>query len=225
MSIHPRRDNLTAPTATAARPKPADRAHLRPYEDAAARHGDGFGSLLWASPATQAARFDALTRVVDLRGADVLDAGCGRADLLPFLLDRGIVPASYVGLEAVDTLAAAAGRAALLARRAGCRATIHLGDFLADPSRLHTGASVILFSGSLNTLRAADFYRTLELACRATRSHVAFNFLDSPRLAGAPWLTWHDPARVLGFCRQLATDVTCLDDYLPGDSTIAMRAA
>ena len=75
---------------------------------AADKHGAGFRSLLWASPQTQAARFDAIDAIVDLNGKSVLDVGCGRADLLEFLLDRGVRPADYVGIEAVDELADAA---------------------------------------------------------------------------------------------------------------------
>src|SRR5437868_1227064 len=59
--------------------------YLEPYLDAARTHGGGFGSLLWASPQTQAARFQAIHRIIDLSGARVLDAGCGRADLPEFL--------------------------------------------------------------------------------------------------------------------------------------------
>src|SRR5215213_2125323 len=73
-------------------------AYLSPYLKAASRHGAGFSSLLWASPQTQAVRFAALTRIVDLNGKSLLDVGCGRADLLDFLLAQNVRPAHYVGL-------------------------------------------------------------------------------------------------------------------------------
>src|SRR5205823_5466246 len=69
--------------------------YLAPYREAASRHGDRFGSLLWASPRTQAARFDAICRLAHLAGKRVLDAGCGRADLMDFMISRGIEPAEY----------------------------------------------------------------------------------------------------------------------------------
>ena len=56
--------------------------YLQPYLKAAERHGAGFGSLLWASPETQASRFDAVERLGRLHGKSILDVGCGRADLL-----------------------------------------------------------------------------------------------------------------------------------------------
>ena len=64
--------------------------YLSPYLRAATLYGDGFGSLLWASPETQAVRFDAIQRLGDLGGKSVLDVGCGRADLYDFLHARGI---------------------------------------------------------------------------------------------------------------------------------------
>src|SRR6266480_5491725 len=84
--------------------------YLEPYRKAASRHGDQFGSLLWASPRTQAARFDAICRLAETRGKKVLDVGCGRGDLMDFMILREIAPAEYVGIEAVDELVGAAMR-------------------------------------------------------------------------------------------------------------------
>src|SRR5580765_6315521 len=106
--------------------KEAD-AYLEPYRRAAARHGDRFQSLLWANPGTQAARFDAICRLADMQGRRVLDAGCGRADLMDFLRAREIQPEQYVGIEAVDELAGAAMRK----QRPDAR-IIH-GDFVRQP--------------------------------------------------------------------------------------------
>ena len=89
-----------------------DELYLVPYLRAAAAHGAGFGSLLWASPDTQAARFEAFTRLWDFNGQSLLDAGCGRADFLESLEARGIRPADYIGIEAVPELADAAERKA-----------------------------------------------------------------------------------------------------------------
>src|ERR1700722_14791809 len=86
----------------------SDPSYLEPYLIAARRFGGGFQSLLWASPKTQAARFTALARLCKLNKCSMIDAGCGRADLLDFLLARGVEPTSYTGLEAVDALADAA---------------------------------------------------------------------------------------------------------------------
>ena len=191
-----------------------EQPYLQPYLKAARTHGAGFESLLWASPDTQAARFDAIQRIVDLDGKSVLDLGCGRADLLDFLLAHGIRPADYVGIEAVDALADAAERKRLP------RCTIRRADFVADPIRMFVGADVVVISGSLNTADDSAFYPTLRHAFEAATDALVFNFLDSDRLAGQPHLYFREPRAVRTFAQTLSADVTMLDDYLPGDTTV-----
>jgi hypothetical protein len=190
--------------------------YLTPYQRAASRHGAGFSSLLWASPQTQAVRFTALTRLVGLNGKSLLDVGCGRADLLDFLLARDVKPAHYVGLEAVAALADAAE-----AKRHP-DAMILRADFVREPLRLFVGADIVYFSGSLNTLDAATFYATIRRAYEAAAETLVFNFLCSPDLAGMSYLHWHQPTEVWAFCKSLTDDVRRLDDYLAGDTTFAL---
>ena len=190
--------------------------YLQPYLAAARRHGDGFGSLLWASPQTQAARFDAITRLCDLQGRSILDAGCGRADLLDHLLSRKIIPEHYTGLEAVDELAAAAER------KQHPNRLIVRADFVMEPARLLTAADVVIFSGSLNTLESEAFYGALRTAHAAAVEAVVFNFLCSPRLAGAAYLHWRQTDAVRQFAVELDAEIVLLDDYLDGDCTVCL---
>ena len=193
-----------------------DPLYLEPYARAADQYGAGFRALLWASPNTQRARFDALIRLVDLNGRSLLDVGCGRADLLDHLLSKNIRPAHYVGLEAVRTLSDAAE-----AKRHSNAMIVH-ADFVAEPRRMFVAADVVYFSGSLNTLDAAAFYRTIRLAYEAAAETLVFNFLCSPLLAGAAYLHWRPPSEVVAFARTLTHDVRKLDDYLDGDCTLAL---
>jgi len=192
-------------------------AYLQPYLDAVGRHGARFESLLWANPSAQAARFAAIVRWSELEGRVVLDAGCGRADFLEYLHGRGIEPAKYIGIEAVEELAAAAERKNLP------RAAIVRGDFINEPMILNRRADVIVFSGSLNTLSSDDFYQTLRLGWEYTESELAFNFLCSPRLASAKHLTWHRRADVLEMAYSWTADVAVDDSYRDGDCTLVMR--
>jgi len=189
------------------------RDYLLPYLRAIRTHGTRFPSLLWASRASQAARFEALVRLYDFRGRRVLDAGCGQADLLVYLAGRDALPAAYIGVEALEEhLAIARGRA-------GRGALLLRGDFVADPSVLHAGADVIVFCGSLNTLDRTAFRNVLCEAAEAAPA-VLFNFLSSPHLAAADWLTWHEPAEVVDLGRRLGCRTTSLGDYLVGDCTM-----
>lgn len=197
----------------------AAQPYLMPYLRAAEKHGGGFPSLLWASPQTQAARFDAIQRLGRPDGKSVLDVGCGRADFLDFLLDRDVRPADYVGVEAVEELAAAAEAK----RRRMKQVRVLRADFVREPLRLFVGADLVVFSGSLNTLEDAAFYTTVRRAFDACAEAVVFNFLCNPYLAGAEYLRWRRPADVLSFVRQLSPRAETLDDYLHGDFTVAVR--
>jgi hypothetical protein len=194
-------------------------AYLRPYLDAVQRHGAKFESLLWANPSAQAARFAALARWCELEGRIVLDAGCGRADFLDYLLAQDVHPSRYIGIEAVETLALAAQA------KNPPEAEIVRGDFIDNPALLEQNAHVIVFCGSLNTLPAGDFYQALRLAWHYTRSELAFNFLCSTRLASGKHLTWHAVADVLEFAYGQTADVDLDDTYRDGDCTIVMRKA
>jgi hypothetical protein len=194
-----------------------DPPYLAPYRRAARAHGAGFGSLLWASPSTQAARFDAIARIYPLEGKSLLDVGCGRADLLDFLRARGVRPSDYVGIEAVDELAEAAGRKQAADVRINC------ADFVQEPARMFVGADVVIFSGSLNTADDGVFYSTLRRAYDAAAAALVFNYLCSPMLAGMSYLAWRRPEAVLRFARGLGDgEVRTLEDYLDGDCTVAV---
>jgi SAM-dependent methyltransferase len=190
--------------------------YLRPYLSAAQRHGAEFSSLLWASPKTQGDRFDAIAAAVDLVGKSVLDVGCGRADFLDYLVGRGIVPSTYVGIEAVPALAEAA--------RAKPYANVMIveADFVDEPSRLFVGAQAVVISGALNTMDDGMFYASIRRAYDAASECLVFNFLSSPRLAGTPYLHWRRAREVERFARDHAGWVTTVDEYLPGDCTIVM---
>lgn len=190
--------------------------YLLPYLRAVRRHGGGFSSLLWASPQTQAARFEAIRRIADLRGAALADIGCGRADLLDYLLACGVKPAHYVGLEVVDELADVAEGKHL----PDC--TIVRADFIQHPQRMFVGADYVVFSGSLNTLEPPRFFQTLRHAFNAATRALVFNFLDSPALAGQSYLHWHAQGDLLTFARTLTPKIELLHDYLDGDCTAAL---
>ncbi|MGF1632814.1 MAG: 2-amino-4-hydroxy-6-hydroxymethyldihydropteridine diphosphokinase [Phycisphaerae bacterium] len=209
---------------------------LEPYEKAAAVHGPHFRSLLWSSRATQRVRFEQLVRLGLPGGLSLLDVGCGLADLLDHLAARNALPARYVGMEAVDQLAAAAeAKAAAFAGRLPTR-IVH-ADFVTKPEVFaEAEADVVYLSGSLNTLEPQAFEATLRTAFAAARAGVVFNYLDAGTRAGNPYLHWHRPADVRRLCRGLLAQATGLavthpavearyreqTGYLAGDRTVAV---
>ncbi len=193
--------------------------YLAPYLDAAAEYGEASAALLWASPKTQRARFEAIRHAIDLEGKSILDAGCGRGDLLDHLLRQGVKPSEYLGIEAVEPLASAAETRGLPA----CR--IVRADFVRDPRALFTGSEIVIFSGSLNTLDDSEFYATLRHAFHAAGEALVFNFLSSDRLAGKAYLFWRDPSDVAEFLNSLGGTVRHSNEYMVGDCTLAVGKA
>ena len=176
----------------------------------------GFGTLLWASPKTQATRFKALLHAVDANGLTVMDVGCGRADLLEYIYKTRRCPRSYIGVEAVETLAFAASRKQL----PGCN--IILGDFVRDPSLLEANADVLFYSGSLNTMDTPAFFKCIQEGFAAAEKAIVFNFLCSPFLAGSSHLHWHSAGEVAQFAHQFSDRVKLFDQYMRGDATVVI---
>ncbi len=159
-------------------------AYLKPYAEAARAVGARFEALLWLSRESQTARFAALTAMLDGQPGAMADLGCGRADLLEHLLDQGLEPARYLGIDGVEAMVAA-GNERIIARRvenASCR----FDDFVADEAiftRLAADMKIdtFVFSGSLNTLPQETAEAVLDRAFAALRPGgvLIFNFLSS----------------------------------------------
>jgi SAM-dependent methyltransferase len=184
-------------------------AYLLPYERASRR--PGVRSMLFPDQRAQEIRFDAIVRNCSLARRSVLDVGCGRADLLTYLRARGAWPREYTGVEAQPALAAEARQR----RYAHC--LIREGDFVTRPELLQVGAQVVVFSGSLNLLEGADFYRALRAGWAAAGEALVFNFplLASAggRRPGCAGIRWK-PSRA--FARSLCGSVTVDSAYEPG---------
>lgn len=212
------------------------RRYLAPYQEMVQRIGaDRFEALLWSSRETQIARFRAAAEMFDLSGRIVVDAGCGHGDFAAYLVQRGIGYAAYVGLEALpDVLAVAQSRGF---PRAGFLNVDFVADRRAFDRAVAQGAAaapgagtVIVFSGSLNTLDQDAALPVLERAWRACTDGLVFNFLCRlPGLRGA--VSWEaspvrkfDAVEIVRWAIEHTPLVAYRQDYLEGtDGTVAMR--
>jgi SAM-dependent methyltransferase len=209
-------------------------AHLRPYVEAVETLGATFEATLWASREHQRTRFGVLREMCDFGGMVVLDAGCARADLAVFLVEHGAPPATYVGVEGVPDLVRAARDLAPPG------SVIVEADFVADGEALTRAlaqagqadgrADVIVFSGSLNTLRTDGALRVLERAWPLCRRALAFNFLSDRCAASVRGGTTgpahrFDTERMLAWALARTPAVRFRQDYFPGghDATVVMR--
>ncbi|MEL6329130.1 MAG: class I SAM-dependent methyltransferase [Planctomycetota bacterium] len=209
--------------------------YLDPYREAFEDAGPRFEALLWKNPRAQIARFDAAIDTVSMRDAVVADLGCGLGDLALRLDERGARPLKYIGVEGVGGLAEAALKKI---SGLGFATAVHEADFVAEAGvfedlvRDH-GVRVLVFSGSLNTLKQREAERVLDRAwgaiAPATGAGLVFNFLSDRhggrRTEATGPANRYDTVRALGWAMDRTPLVRFSQDYLEGhDATIAMIA-
>lgn len=177
------------------------------------RHGlNSSLALGWKETKDQLIRFEALARICDLNGCTVLDAGCGYADLYPFLKNRYPNLASYTGIEQIEELfiKASANFPDLDIRRQ---------DFMVNyiPCR-----DYVLASGSLNyDIGGKDYiFKAIKTLYEAAGVALGFNLLKAVKGTGS--LIAYDPVVIVNYCRSLSPKVVMLDDYDPEDFTVFM---
>ena len=191
--------------------------YLAPYQRAAKRHGGEFEALCWTSLIEQTARFKAMIEVYDFASKRMIDAGCGRADFFDYLTSRGIIPANYLGLEAICPLADRAKH------KTRANFAILNEDFLISGFPPDFFPDVIVFSGTLNTFKVKSLQTALHSALEATRDTVVFNYLCKPDKAGAPWLAWHTENEIRSLIKSSSCEVSFHGGYLDGDVTVVAK--
>ena len=205
----------------------ASGAYLRPYELAVEQFGPSFEATLWLSRDAQQKRFGVIAAMVDLTGAHILDAGCGMGDFAQYLHRRSIDFASYVGLEGIEKLVDAATARGLE------RARFALSDFVDDAGAFvghfpdAAQPDVIVFSGSLNTLKEKRARIVLDRAWNAANRALVFNFLSKRNGQLKPKdpspARRYDPLAMLDWALCRTPNVQFRQDYLAGhDATVAM---
>lgn len=178
------------------------------------RYGAGTTRALgWRSLEGQWKRFETLGQIGDLSSHSVLDAGCGHADLWPFLKKR-FSGVSYYGCEQIPHLLAVA------TRRYGSQPNVVLlpGDFL-DPNMPIT--DYVLVSGSLNYRHTdTDFvFKAIETLFAHCRIGLGFNLL-SGGVEASPLLVAYPAEEIIEFCRRLSPRVVLQMGYWPDDYTV-----
>lgn len=181
----------------------------------AALHGaDSSLALGWLTPRDQQIRFEALTGIATLKGKTVLDAGCGYADLLGFLLPDN-QPSHYYGIEQIPELIE--------------EAELHYGQLetvtLIARNFMATdlpAADYVFASGSLNygSSDAAYIFKAISKLFECCKSGLAFNLLRYVSNTGL--LVAYEPDMILAHCRTLSNNVILKQDYDDQDFTIWM---
>jgi SAM-dependent methyltransferase len=199
--------------------------YLDPYRRSHARHGVEFPVTMWASPRSQARRFEVFSRLCKIEGKRVLDIGCSRGDLADYLIRRGIGFASYTGVDALAEVID-------FARSRGLeRCSFQCGDVLREPGLLALGQpQVTCISGTLNTMKSdAQVYAVLTAAWAATGDALIFNFLSDRAAPSAAEqhgdVRRFDTTRLVDWALSRTSQMAFRQDYFRHghDATILMR--
>jgi len=177
-------------------------------------HGaDSSFALGWRNEHDQQVRFAALAAIADLNGKAVLDAGCGYADLYPFLKNRYPQLVYYYGIEQITELL----DEAILRHGYLSDTTFIAGNFLYSDLPV---CDYVLASGSLNYGSSVDdfIYTAIEKLYSHCTAALGFNLLRYMPVDGT--LVAYDPSDILGFCKTLSPNVVLSADYDEADFTI-----
>jgi len=178
-------------------------------------HGaDNSLALGWLTRRDQQIRFEVLTGIAKLKGKTVLDAGCGYADLLAFLLPDN-TPAHYYGVEQIPELIDEA--------KNRCRHFNNVSFIERNFSTANLPVTDYVFaSGSLNYRSTDPGYvlKAITKLFECCRLGLAFNLLKHVSHPGL--LVAYQPEIILAHCRTLSTKVIFTDGYADEDFTIWM---
>lgn len=179
-----------------------------------ADHGaDSSFALGWQNKHDQQVRFEVLANIGDVNGKTVMDAGCGHADLYPFLKDRYPQMVHYYGIEQITQLA----DKAILQYGHLPDATFITRNFL----HAHLPASdYVLASGSLNYGSSINgfIYTAIEKLYSHCTTALGFNLLRYMPVDGT--LVAYDPDDIVGFCKTLSPNVILEIEYDEADFTV-----
>jgi RimJ/RimL family protein N-acetyltransferase/SAM-dependent methyltransferase len=175
------------------------------------KHGIDSRALDWGSRESQQLRFAMLARIGDLRGASVLDVGCGQGDLLAWLQEQRL-DVRYRGVDITPAMID-------VAKKRFADQDFTVCNVLENPP-LPQSVDYVIASGVFY-LRQTEpmafmqaMVRTLFAACR---KGVAFNSLSAWSPVREAGEFYADPAEVIAWCRQLTPRLAMLHDYHPRD--------
>lgn len=165
------------------------------YRNLFLKYGDSPEAVQFGSRASQLFRFEQLVKIADLKGARILDIGCGLGDLYPFLSDR-FGEVEYMGIDIVSETVAFAAEHYPQAR-------FKCHDILGNP--LDEKFDYVLINSVFNNNipDGEDFIQQLIVAgYEHCTQGMAFNFISTYVNFREVEMYYHDPVAIFDFCIQ-----------------------
>ncbi len=172
-------------------------------------------SVDWGSKESQELRFRILAEIGELKGAKILDVGCGLADFYNWISKHGI-SVDYAG---IDITAAMIEKAALRFPDL----SLSVGNLLKDFPKTENKYDYIFASGIFyRRIKAPyEFFENMILQMyRLCAKGVALNSLSawSSNKNGKEF--YADPLKIMAMCKKITPKIIFRHDYLPNDFTI-----
>jgi len=194
---------------------PVRRFYLEKFQ----RYQDSPYSLGWNSRESQELRYRILSQIDQftskkiIRGASLLDLGCGLGHLIDFLEKRE-VEVSYTGIDIIPEFIEAAKK-----RRPEHK--FFCKDLLRE--RIDQKFDFVFIAGSFNVQMGDNEQMARELlkiSFELCNCGAAISMLTSRHGANDPSLYCFDPLEIYRFCQESAGKVILREDYLDTDFTI-----
>lgn len=194
------------------------------YTPNVSRNKKGYVIADWSSMEAQEARFEVLTEEIFrhglVRGASLLDVGCGMADLWSYLNTRGIAP-EYHGVDITPAVLKEAKR-----RNPGL--DLSNGDvFSGKPPYMPGSFDIVFCSGVFNLKQdnSPEFAKrgVIRLAQLSSKLTVV-NFLHKRASYKYDMCFYLEPSEILDELENGGWSAVVRDDYLENDFSVIIRS-
>jgi len=181
------------------------------YNEVIERHGVSAQGVHWNSRATQYKRFEVLLEMLDMDNhSNIVDVGCGFADLYLYMKEKKVGFSSYIGLEVMEPMVVEARK------RVPCE--IRVSDVLSDTL---PKADYYICSGAMNILTRDETYLFIRRCLEASNKAFVFNMLEGEDESMV--YNYFKPNEIEMFARELDVSYTMKQGYLPRDFTVLLE--
>jgi len=180
------------------------------YNEVVVRHGVSAQGVHWNSQATQYKRFEVLLSLLDLdEHSNVVDVGCGFADLYLYMQEKKIAFNSYIGLEVMESMVIEAHKRV--------DSEIRVADVLFDTLPV---ADYYICSGAMNILTRDETYLFIQRCLNASKKGFVFNLLEGEDESMV--YNYFRPNEIENIAKELEVSYIMKRGYLPRDFTVLL---
>lgn len=167
--------------------------NIQNYTEAFQAYGDDTKSCHWDRVQTE--RYSELTKIADLKHASILDVGCGIGGFYEYIIQKGIVPDKYLGVDLIDGMIETAQKKY---PKASFR-TVNLLEDKLPGAQYDYG----ILCGVFNLLDRSDsavfVRRLLTETWKYCTKGMAFNFISSYVNYEDDSMSYHSPMDIMQF--------------------------